>query len=339
MMATRVEALVPPEERLTLPQWAQRNLFDGLWNTILTLTTAVALGTAFVHVARWVSAAHWSVITDNPRFWLVGLMPVELVGRAMWAGGLIAVMTVLTVVGVRAQVRPRSLAAAWGGMVVAVLWIMSPLRLDQIGGLYLTLLLAVVAISFSFPIGMIVGVGRVSTLPVIRTLSTVYIEAIRGIPFITLLLWFSVFVSLVSGDALTRVQRAMIAMTIFTSAYVGEIVRAGIQAVPKGQVEAARAVGLSSLETMRYVVLPQAIKNMIPALVGQFISLFKDTSLAVIIGLTELVGTGRALLSITTYLHDVREVYVFLIIVYFIFSSAMSYGSRVLEKRLGLGER
>lgn len=335
----RVEALAPPEERITLLQWTQRNLFDGLWNTVLTLATAAVLATGVSRVARWVASAHWGVITDNLRFWLVGVMPVEFVGRALWAGGLVAVMTLLTAVGMRARARPRTLAAAWVGIVVAVLWIMSPVRLDQIGGLYLTLLLAVVAISFSFPIGVIVGIGRVSTLPVIRALSTVYIEAIRGIPFITMLLWFSIFVSLVSGDALTRVQRAMIAMTIFTSAYVGEIVRAGIQAVPQGQVEAARAVGLSSVQTMRYIVLPQAVKNMIPALVGQFISLFKDTSLTVIIGLTELVGTGRALLAITTYLHDVREVYVFLIVVYFVFSFAMSYGSRRLEKRMGLGER
>ncbi|HET6781975.1 MAG TPA: amino acid ABC transporter permease, partial [bacterium] len=281
----------------------------------------------------------WSVVTDNLRFWLVGLMPVEYVGRALWAGGLVAVMVVLTYAGVRARVRGLTLAAGWGGILIAVLTLMSPIRLDQIGGLYLTLLLAVVAISFSFPIGVIVGVGRVSTLPVIRTLSTIYIEAIRGIPFITVLLWFSVFVSLVSGDALTRVQRAMIAMTVFTSAYVGEIVRAGIQSVPRGQVEAARAVGLSPLQTMRHIVLPQAVKNMIPALVGQFISLFKDTSLAVIIGLSELVGTGRALLSVTRYLHDVREVYVFLIVVYFVFSYTMSHASRKLERKLGLGER
>jgi len=131
----------------------------------------------------------------------------------------------------------------------------------------------------------------------------------------------------------------MVAMIVFTSAYVGEIVRAGIQSVPRGQMEAARAVGLSGLATMRHVVLPQAVKNMIPALVGQFISLFKDTSLTVIIGLTELVGTGRALLAITQYLHDVREVYVFLLLTYFAFSYAMSSASRKLEQRLGLGER
>lgn len=338
-MVTRVEALAPPTERLTLVEWVRRNLFDGWWNTALTLVTVLALWQFLASVLRWVAQAHWGVIVNNPRFWLVGLMPVEFARRAFWAGGLVAVMAILTLVGVRLKVRPVTLAGAWGGILVAILWIMSPVRLDQIGGLYLTLLLAVVAISASFPIGVFVGIGRVSRLPVVRVFATLYIELIRGVPFIAVLLWFFIFVTLVSGDALSRVERAMVAMTIFTSAYVGEIVRAGIQAVPRGQVEAARAVGLSSWQTMRHIVLPQAIKNMIPSLVGQFISLFKDTSLAVIIGLSELVGTGRSLLAITAYLHDVREVYVFLLIVYFIFSYALSYGSRRLEKRLGLGER
>ncbi len=338
-MVTRVEALLPPDERLTPWAWARRNLFDGWWNAALTILTAGVLIFAASTILRWALAADWTVVTDNPRFWLIGLMPVELARRAYWAGGLVAVAVLLTAMGVRLRVRPRVLLGLWAGILIAVVWVMSPVRLDQIGGLYLTLLLAVVAISFSFPIGVLVGVGRVSRLPVIRGVSTLYIELIRGIPLITLLLWFFVFVTLVSGDALTRVQRAMIAMTIFTSAYVGEIVRAGIQSVPRGQAEAARAVGLSSVQTMRFIVLPQAVKNMIPSLVGQFISLFKDTSLTVIIGLSELVGAGRSLLAITRYLHDVREVYVFLLIAFFVFSYAMSYGSRVLEKRLGLGER
>ncbi len=338
-MATRVEVWGPPEERLTMGGWVHRNLFNGWWNTFLTIVTIAGLALAISTTLRWAAQAHWGVIVDNPRFWLVGLMPAELAWRAYWAGGLVAVAVILTVVGVRMRIRSWTLLGLWGGLLVAAGWVMAPVRLDQIGGLYLTLLLAAVAISCSFPIGVLAGLGRVSHLPVIRGFATIYIEAIRGIPLIAVLLWFSIFATLVSGDALTRVERAMIAMTVFASAYVGEIVRAGIESVPRGQVEAARALGLSSVQTMWAVVLPQAVKNMIPALVGQFISLFKDTALTVIIGLTDLVGTGRALLAITTYVQDVREVYVFLLVVFFLFSYTMSYGSRVLEKRLGLGER
>src|SRR3989304_2779877 len=273
-MAARVEVLRPPDERLTAWQWARRNLFDGLWNSLLTLLTVAALLFFASMILRWAARAPWSVITDNPRFWLMGLLPVELAPRAV-----------------------------------------------------------------SVPVGVLVGMGRVSRLPAIRVFSILYIELIRGSPLITILLWFFIFVALVSGGALSRVERAMVGLIIFTSAYVGEIVRAGIQSVPRGQTEAARAVGLSAVQTMRFIVLPQAVKNMIPSLVGQFISLFKDTSLTVIIGLSDLVGTGRSLLAITRYLQDTQEVFVFLLVVYFIFSYLMSYGSRILEKRLGLGER
>ncbi len=338
-MAVRADVLLPPDQRLTAWEWARRNLFDGWWNAALTIASTAALLFAATSILRWAAQANWNVITDNPRFWLVGLMPVEFARRAYWAGGLVVLAAILTAIGARARVHTRTLVGLWGGIVIAVVWVMSPVRVDQIGGLYLTVLLGVVAISASFPIGVLVGMGRVSRLPVVRGIATLYIELIRGIPLITLLLWFFVFVTLLSGDAVTRVARAMIALTIFTSAYVGEIVRAGIQSVPRGQTEAARAVGLSSLQTMRDIVLPQAVKNMIPSLVGQFISLFKDTSLTVIIGLSELVGTGRSLLAITQYLHDEREVYVFLLVTYFIFSYAMSSGSRALERRLGLGER
>ncbi len=338
-MAARVEVLAPPEERLSTWQWARRNLFDGLWNSLLTLLTGAALLFFASMILRWAARAHWNVITDNPRFWLIGLMPVELAPRAFWAGGLMTMAALLTLGGVRVRVAPRVLFGLWVGVIIAVIWVMSPVRLDQIGGLYLTLLLAVVSIALSFPIGVLVGMGRVSRLPAIRVFSILYIELIRGIPLITILLWFFIFVALVSGGALSRVERAMVGLIIFTSAYVGEIVRAGIQSVPRGQTEAARAVGLSAVQTMRFIVLPQAVKNMIPSLVGQFISLFKDTSLTVIIGLSDLVGTGRSLLAITRYLQDTQEVYVFLLISYFVFSYLMSYGSRVLEKRLGLGER
>ncbi len=338
-MATPAVALPPPEERLRPLAWAHRNLFDGWLNTALTIGVAVLIGWFGGILWRWAAGAHWQVITATFRLWMVGFLPLGQVWRAWWAGGLIVAAVGLTFAGAAARVRPRVLWGLWMGTLASVVWLFSPVRLDQIGGLSLTLLLAVVAISASFPIGMLVGMGRVSRLPVVRLFCTAYIEGIRGIPLIAVLLWFSIFVSLLSGETMPRVARAMIGMTVFASAYVGEITRAGIQSVPRIQVEAARALGLSGWRTMAFIVLPQAFKNMIPALVGQFISLFKDTSLVVIIGLSDLLGIGRSLLALTEYLHDVKEVYVFALVVYFVFSYAMSHASRVLEKRLGLGER
>ncbi len=338
-MTTPSAVLAPPSDRLTPADWARRNLFDGWMNTALTVGVAAFLVWIGGMIWRWAAAAHWEIVTRNPRIWMVGLLPVAALWRAQWAGGLVLLAVLLTAAGVAARVRPRVLAGLWLGTVASVGWLFSPIRLDQIGGLSLTLLLAVVSIGASFPIGALVGVGRTSRLPVVRLFCTAYIEGIRGIPLITVLLWFSIFVSLVSGEAMPRVMRAMIGLTVFASAYLGEITRAGIQSVPRGQVEAARALGLSAVKTMLFIVLPQAFKNMIPAVVGQFISLFKDTSLTVIIGLSDLLGVGRALLALPEYLRDVKEVYVFALVVYFIFSYSMSYGSRVLEKKLGLGER
>ena len=338
-MATPSVALPPPEDRPGPLEWAQRNLFDGWLNTLLTIGVGVFLIWFVGIVWRWAIAAHWEVVTRNPRLWIVGFLPLRELWRAWWAGGLVVAAAILTAAGGRARVRPRALVGLWATTVVAVAWLFSPIRLDQIGGLYLTLLLAVVSISASFPIGVLVGIGRTSRLPVVRLFCTAYIEGIRGIPLIAVLLWFSIFVSLLSGETVPRVMRAMVGLTVFASAYVGEIMRAGIQSVPRGQAEAARALGLSGWKTMLFIVLPQAFKNMIPALVGQFISLFKDTSLTVIIGLSDLLGVGRSLLAITEYIPDVKEVYVFALAVFFVFSYAMSSGSRVLEKKLGLGDR
>src|SRR2546428_3509153 len=183
-------------------EWLRHNLFDGIWNTLLTVAIAALLVLVMARVGPWIAHAHWGVVADHPRFWLIGLMPVELAIRAYWAGGLIAVMVLFTLLGVRVRVRPVALLSAWGGILIAVAWVMSPVRLDQIGGLYLTLLLAVAAIAGSFPIGVLVGMGRGGPLARLRGLCTLYIELIRGIPFIRPPLWLPVFVTLASVGAL-----------------------------------------------------------------------------------------------------------------------------------------
>jgi general L-amino acid transport system permease protein len=212
------------------------------------------------------------------------------------------------------------------------------------GGLHLTLFLAIGGIVLSFPLGVLLALGRRSSLPAVRWVCVAYIELIRGVPLITILFMgaFMLGFFLPEGvDTPSAVTRALIAFTIFTSAYVAEIVRGGLQSVPRGQVEAAQALGLSTLKTTRLVVLPQALRAVIPALVGQFISLYKDTSLVFIIGLTELLAVAEAITKQPDFLAQglLVETLLFAAFVYWAGSYWMSRESQRLERRLGVGER
>ena len=209
------------------------------------------------------------------------------------------------------------------------------------GGLLLTVLLAVVGIVLSFPLGVLLALGRRSNLPAMRILSTGYIELIRGVPLVTILFMADIILPLFfpSEWRLDRIARAMGGITLFSAAYVAENVRGGLQAIPTGQVEAARALGLSGLQQNRYIVLPQALRSVIPANVGLFISLLKDTSLVSIIGLAELVGIGNAVLAQSESFGASMEVYAFVAIVFFVLCYAMSQASYRLERALGVGTR
>jgi general L-amino acid transport system permease protein len=209
------------------------------------------------------------------------------------------------------------------------------------GGLMLTFLLTVVGIVFSFPLGVLLALGRRSSLPAIRWVSVVYIEVIRGVPLVTILFMASVMVPLfLPGNVrIDRVLRAMVGIILFTSAYLAENVRGGLQAIPRGQFEAARAVGLSGFHTMVLIILPQALRIVIPVIMGLFIALFKDTSLVATIGLLELLGISRSILAQPQYVGYQREVYLFITLIYWVISYFMSYISRRLEVRLGVGER
>ena len=209
------------------------------------------------------------------------------------------------------------------------------------GGLLVTFILAVGGIVLSFPIGVALALGRRSTLPVLSGFSTIFIETIRGVPLISLLFMFSVILALfLPPEArLDRLVRALMAMTFFSAAYTAENVRGGLQAVPKGQIEAAQAVGMNNFQIMSLIVLPQAIRAVIPAIVGQFISLFKDKTLVVIVGINDLLGIGRSIVnSDPAFLQAQLEVYLFVAAVYWIFSYFMSLASRRLESSLGVGQ-
>jgi general L-amino acid transport system permease protein len=209
------------------------------------------------------------------------------------------------------------------------------------GGLLLTVLLSVAGIALSFPFGVALAVGRRSQLPVIRLLSTAFIEVVRAVPLITILfmaaLMFPLF--LPEGVRIDNVIRAIGGITIFSAAYVAENVRGGLQAIPQGQVEAAQAIGLRGWQTNVYIVLPQALRITIPANVGLFISLLKDTTLVAIIGLLELLGIGRAVLAQPEWIGAAFEVYLFVAAVFFVLSYTLSQASYRLEKELGIGER
>jgi general L-amino acid transport system permease protein len=210
------------------------------------------------------------------------------------------------------------------------------------GGLLVTLILAVGGILLSFPIGVLLALGRRSSLPVVKIFSTAFIEIVRGVPLITILFMSSIMLALFlpPGLRIDRLVRALIGMTLFSAAYTAENVRGGLQAIPEGQIEAAKAIGLNGFQTTFLIVLPQALRAVIPTIVGQFISLFKDTTLAIIVAINELLSIGKSVIqSDVEFLRLQTEVYVFVAVVFWIFSYFMSYASRRLETTLGVGER
>lgn len=237
-----------------------------------------------------------------------------------------------------------SLPAAW--LLIAGGGPLEPVASRNWGGLMLTFILAGVGITLSFPIGVALALGRRSKLPAIKYFCIAFIEIIRGAPLITWLFIASLMVPLifnVSPERIDALTRALVAIVLFSSAYMAENVRGGLQAVPRGQFEAAYALGLNAWQTMRLVVLPQALRAVIPAIVGQSIGLFKDTSLVFIVGLfdffriTDVVANQPESLLVPGGIR--LELSLFVSLIYFFFCYRMSVASRQLERQLGLGVR
>ena len=218
---------------------------------------------------------------------------------------------------------------------------LQPVSVVYWGGLTLNLILAVGGISLSLPIGIALALGRRSNLPVVKLLCVGFIEVFRGVPLITLLFMSQTLVPLAFPEDFPQnsLFRAAVVITLFSSAYMAENIRGGLQALHPGQAEAARALGLPGWQTTMLISLPQAIRNVIPAIVGQFIALFKDTSLVYIIGMVDIVEMGRVFISRPEYLGSAREMFVFLAVVFWVFCYGMSYISRHIERSLGVGER
>jgi general L-amino acid transport system permease protein len=214
-----------------------------------------------------------------------------------------------------------------------------------IGGLGLTILLAFSAIVLSFPLGLVLALGRTSKMPIFRLLSTAYIELIRGVPLITWLLiaFLMLPVALPDGIEIGNVARAIGAMALFNAAYLAENVRGGLQAVSSGQKEASKALGLTSLQETVFITLPQALRAVLPALVGQVIATFKDTSLVTIVGLFDFLHIARQIIPQQSqpfsFLGSIKETLLFAAIVYWLFTFTFSRISLRMEKKLGVGER
>jgi general L-amino acid transport system permease protein len=204
------------------------------------------------------------------------------------------------------------------------------------GGFLLTILMSVFSILLCFPLGLLLALGRQSNLVLLRLVSVGYIEFMRGAPLITILFLGQVMIPLFlpTGMRPDRILRAILGLTLFTAAYIAENVRGGLQAIPKGQFEAAASMGLNPVLTYSFIVLPQALRIAVPTIVGQFISLFQDTTLLSIVGLIELLGISRAVLTNPAYIGRYAEVYLFIGVIYWASCTTMSLGSRYLERRL-----
>ena len=287
---------------------------------------------------REARGACWGFIAEKYRFILFGTYPFEQHWRPALA---ILIFLALYVFSAIRKFWNWRLALPWlaGLACIGVLMWGGVLGLPYVenerwGGLILTLLLATFGIAFAFPLSILLALGRRSSMPAIQALCVAYIELIRGVPLISLLFMASIMLPLFlpSGVSIDKLLRAQIALILFAAAYLAEVVRGGLQAIPKAQYEMADALGLTFIQKTLYVVLPQALRIAVPPLVNTFIGLFKDTSLVVIIGLFDLLATIKISLNEPAWTGFGIEAYLFAALVYFVFCFAMSRYSKRLER-------
>lgn len=316
----------------------------GLWIVIMVLPGLLdwALFSATFQAdtageCRQNDGACWAFIAEKHRLILFGLYPFDEQWRPLLASLLLILGLVLSC---RRSFWNRRLLIVWGVLLPASAILMwgGILGLSYVentlwGGLPLTLMLSTFGIAFAFPLGVLLALGRRSHLPIIRALSVTYIELIRGVPLISVLFMSSVMLPLFlpEGWGIDKLLRAQIAIILFSAAYVAETVRGGLQSVDRGQVEGAASLGMGYWQTMRLVVLPQALRAVVGPLVGLFIGLFKDTSLVVIIGLFDLTQAAKASLTDVSWAGFSIEAYLFVACIYFAFCYAMSRYSQTLE--------
>lgn len=346
-----------------LVPWVRKNLF-GDWKSGVTTIALLALAVIYLPgAANWVIfravfepnlqecgaargvGACWGVVAEKYRLIILGRYPFEEQWRPVVATLLL--LALLVVSCTRRFWRPW-LAPLWVAVLVVFFFLMrggvpglTAVTTDLWGGLPLTIMLATLSIVLAFPISIVVALGRRSKLPAIRTLCTVYIELVRGVPLISLLFMASFLFPLFmpvgkSPDVLLRV---LAGLTLFAAAYLAETVRGGLQAIPKGQIEAAESLGLTYWQAQRKIVLPQALAIVVPSVMNSFIAIFKDTSLVTIVSLYELTGSMQLALSSDANWRPYKvEGYVFIALIYFAFCFAMSRYSLWIEKSVSLSQ-
>ena len=343
-------------------QWMKRNLFATPFDAALSLLIIALLAWTLPPAIDWLflkavwgpqpigaceaargSGACWAVIWEKFRVMMFGLYPYAEQWRP---GAVILVLVGLLVVSAIKWFWHRSLILIWAVGIALTFWLMGgglglvPVRTELWGGLPVTLILAIFGIAFAFPLGIALALGRRSKLPLIRAFSVVYIEVVRGVPLITVLFMASIMLALFLPEdvKIDQLLRAQIAIILFVAAYLAEAIRGGLQAVPKGQYEAAEALGLPYWRSMGLVILPQALKISIPPIVNSFISLFKDTSLVVIIAIYDFAyATKKSVETDFQWKKYFVEAFIFSIVVYWIFCFAMSKYSQWLERDLHRG--
>jgi general L-amino acid transport system permease protein len=339
--------------------WARQNLFADWRSTVTTLFVGGLLAYALPGLLNWAffqsvfradadacqaargMGACWGVVTEKYRIILFGRYPYDEQWRPLIATSVMLAALVLSCI--RFFWKPW-LVLMWIGVLAVFFTLMgggvfglSTVRTDLWGGLPLTVMLATLSIFMAFPLAIVVALGRRSRLPAIRSACIVYIELIRGVPLISVLFMASFMFPLFmpQGVTLDVLVRVIVGITLFAAAYMAEIIRGGLQAIPKGQLEAADTLGLSYWQTQRKIVLPQALAMVVPSMMNNFISIFKDTSLVTIVSLYELTGAlALALNSDVNWRPFKIEAYIFITLVYFTFCFSMSRYSLWVEKQL-----
>jgi general L-amino acid transport system permease protein len=354
--------LPPPVTSVGVIGWMRKNLFSSSINSLLTLATLYLLFKYVPPVIRWAlldadwlgstrdactgDGACWVFVKVRFLQFMFGFYPPDQQWRVVVSfaifGALIAWLLVDRtpkkgwVAAFTILVYPIiAFVLFYGGMGLPVV------ETNQWGGLMLTLILATIGMFFALPFGIILALGRRSAMPIPKLLSVMFIELWRGVPLITVLFMSSVMLPLFMPEDLRidKLVRALIGISLFQSAYMAEVIRGGLQALPSGQQEAADALGLSYWQAISLIILPQALKTVIPGIVNTFIELFKDTTLVLIIGLMDLLAIIQAAFTDTKWLGFSVEGYVFAGLIYWIFCFSMSQYSQHLEKKLHTGHK